>query len=76
MAAEQVPNGASAVEIRRLAHRMRNHLFVLGLGLDTLQGQSAGTALTEKTLLRMRDVMKELDRTADALDDLAPGKNR
>ena len=64
-----VENGTR--DVRQLVHDLRNHLFVLTLGLQALELESRPDRVTE-LLGKLRMELSAAEKIADALQDVEP----
>jgi hypothetical protein len=68
MADETNPTRA---QLKKLAHDLRNHIFVLDMGLSSLEFRGEGGDEVAKLMSPLRTELKGLAQIADALDALS-----
>jgi hypothetical protein len=69
-----VPTAAPApgAELRQLAHKLRNHLFTISLGMKSLEMIREDSARFNKLLERIRtEALGGLEEVANELDNLS-----
>ena len=59
-------------EAKKLAHELRNHLYLISLGLASIELKNGDPKMTASILQRIRqEGFRGIERVADALDDLS-----